>query len=85
MLDDILQMHRPVHTSGLPTPLQLADILSEIETLSFSQRFRRMVELGRQSLTDTMLFSILNDMEHGDFYQLLLKPLSSLSHLPTDV
>lgn len=44
----------------------------QLELLTYRNRVRRMVELGRQASTDATVRGILDSLEQGDFYERLL-------------
>lgn len=44
----------------------------QLESLTYRNRVRRMVELGRQALTNATVRGILDSLEQGDFYERLL-------------
>lgn len=44
----------------------------QLESLTYRNRVRRMVELGRQASTDATVRGILDSLEQGDFYERLL-------------
>jgi hypothetical protein len=44
----------------------------QLESLTYQNRVRRMVELGRQALSDATVRDVLNSLEQGDFYERLL-------------
>lgn len=48
------------------------DLLRELDSLPFSGRMARMVEIGRDSLTDLALHEILSEWEEGDWYERFL-------------
>ncbi|RUT04400.1 hypothetical protein DSM106972_046280 [Dulcicalothrix desertica PCC 7102] len=52
--------------------MTLQQLLQQLESLSYHDRVRRMVELGRQVSTDTQVRDILNSLEQGDFTERLL-------------
>ncbi|GCE21182.1 hypothetical protein [Dictyobacter kobayashii] len=49
-----------------------AQLLQEVEALTFAQCSRRMVDFGRLSLTDPQLAQTLADLAAGPFYERFL-------------
>jgi hypothetical protein len=52
--------------------MTIQQLKQQLESLTYQNRVRRMVELGRQASTDVQVNDILNSLEQGDFYERLL-------------
>lgn len=91
-----LQSIRNDNKTYINTKMTVELLLQQLESLTYQNRVRRMVELGRQALTDAQASDILDSLEQGDFYErlhalnscygsysgaLIIRALSDTSHL----